>query len=312
MQDIDRPISFGAFMSVIRPNPGVLESYLLRCLRTEFASDFFLRNANTTTNISNLNLSTLAELQIPLPPLDVQKEIVAEIVGYQRVIDGARMVVDNYRPHIAVDPKWPLVAIGDICDLVNGRAFKPEDWQDSESGGLPIVRIQNLNNSSGGFNYYTGQVKDKYIINDGQLLFSWSGSKGTSFGAHIWNGGKAILNQHIFKVGFDKELVTKMYLFNALNEAVVQVEENLHGGVGLVHITKGNLEKVQIPLPPLGVQQGIAAEIEAEQALVDANRKLVERMEERLRRPSRGCGRSQPDDRFRAAMIRPTPPVPTF
>ncbi len=74
-----------------------------------------------------------------------------------------------------------------------------------------------------------------------------------------------------------------MYLFHALNKAVAQVEENLHGGVGLVHITKGNLEKIKIPLPPLGVQREIVAEIEAEQALVAANRKLVERMEEKIR-----------------------------
>ena len=50
-------------------------------------------------------------------PLEVQQEIVAEIEGYQRVIDGARAVVENYRPHIAVDPEWPMVALGDVCDF---------------------------------------------------------------------------------------------------------------------------------------------------------------------------------------------------
>ena len=94
--------------------------------------------------------------------------------------------------------------IGEICDLINGRAFKPEDWQRSDSGGLPIVRIQNLNTPDSEFNYYTGEVSDSHVINEGELLFSWSGSRGTSFGAHIWNGGKAVLNQHIFKVGFDE------------------------------------------------------------------------------------------------------------
>ncbi|MDE0004013.1 MAG: restriction endonuclease subunit S, partial [Rhodospirillaceae bacterium] len=72
--DLSTPISFGAFMSVIRANSRVLDTYLLRCLRTEFASDFFFRNANTTTNISNLNLRTLAGFRIPLPPLPVQQE----------------------------------------------------------------------------------------------------------------------------------------------------------------------------------------------------------------------------------------------
>ena len=57
----------------------------------------------------------LAAFQIPLPPLEVQREIVAEIEGYQRVIDGARAVIDNYRPQIAVDPEWPMVEIGRIA-----------------------------------------------------------------------------------------------------------------------------------------------------------------------------------------------------
>ncbi len=116
-----------------------------------------------------------------------------------------------------------------------------------------------------GFNYYTGEVSERNTINNGELLFSWSGSRGTSFGAHIWKGQKAVLNQHIFKVGFDESRATKMYLLHALNKAVVEVEENLHGGVGLVHITKGNLERIQIPLPPLAVQKEIVAEIEGYQ-----------------------------------------------
>ena len=74
-----------------------------------------------------------------------------------------------------------------------------------------------------------------------------------------------------------------MYLLYALNRAVAEVEQNLHGGVGLVHITKGNLERIQIPIPPLATQQAIVAEIEAEQSLVSANRELVERMEGKIR-----------------------------
>ena len=183
---------------------------------------------------------------------------------------------ERYRPIATYISSYPMVLIGEICDLINGRAFKPEDWEDSDSGGLPIVRIQNLNTPDSGFNYYTGEVRDRYIINRRQLLFSWSGSRGTSFGAHIWNGGKAVLNQHIFKVSFDKARAIKLYVFHALNKAVAQVEENLHGGVGLVHITKGNLEKIQIPLPPLEVQKELVAEIEGCQKVIDGARAVVD------------------------------------
>ena len=111
---------------------------------------------------------------------------------------------ERYREGNVRSSNFPLVPIGDICDLINGRPFKPEDWERADSGGIPIVRIQNLNTPESEFNYYTGEVRDCHIIKEGELLFSWSGSRGTSFGAHIWKGGKAVLNQHIFKVGFDE------------------------------------------------------------------------------------------------------------
>ena len=71
-------------------------------------------------------------------------------------------------------------------------------------------------------------------------------------------------------------------MYHALNWAVSEVEQNLHGGVGLVHITKGNLERIHIPLPPIAEQEHVVAEIEAERALVSANHELVERMEQRI------------------------------
>jgi type I restriction enzyme M protein len=146
----------------------------------------------------------------------------------------------------------------------------------ADSGGIPIVRIQNLNNPNSTFNYFTGEVSERNAINNGELLFSWLGSRGTSFGAHIWNGGNAVLNQHIFKVGFDANRATKMYLLHALNKAVTEVEENLHGGVGLVHITKGDLEKIEIPLPPLEVQKEIVAEIEGYQKVINGARAVLD------------------------------------
>ena len=183
---------------LLREKPDLLDKdFLYHILGSQQIFTQFEQRA-TGGVVNNLNSSLVRNVEIPLPPLEVQKEIVAEIEGYQKIIDGARAVVGNYRPHIAINPDWPMVPIGELCDLINGRAFKPEDWKESDSGGLPIVRIQNLNTPDSRFNYYTGEVRGRHIINEGQLLFSWSGSRGTSFGAHIWNDGKAVLNQHIF------------------------------------------------------------------------------------------------------------------
>jgi type I restriction enzyme M protein len=183
---------------------------------------------------------------------------------------------ERYRDHKVRSANFPTVPIGDVCELFNGRAFKPEEWESAESGGIPIVRIQNLNDQASAFNYFSGEASENNLISAGELLFSWSGSRGTSFGAHIWRGGKAVLNQHIFKVRFDQLRADKMYLFHALNKAVTEVEENLHGGVGLVHITKGNLEKIKIPLPPLEVQEEIVAEIDGYEKVIDGARAVLD------------------------------------
>ena len=105
--------------------------------------------------------------------------------------NGGILSGERYRTNINDHRSdFPSVPIGELCDLLNGRAFKPEDWEKEEDGGLPIIRIQNLNNPSSPFNYFSGSVSEKNLVRNGELLFSWSGSRGTSFGAHIWHGGK--------------------------------------------------------------------------------------------------------------------------
>src|SRR5690348_11041159 len=80
---------------------------------------------------------------------------------------------------------WTLAPAGDVLGLVNGFPFKPSHWK---GRGLPIIRIQNLNNADAPFNYCPDRIPDKYIVKKGDLLFAWSGTPGTSFGAHIWDG----------------------------------------------------------------------------------------------------------------------------
>lgn len=138
------------------------------------------------------------------------------------------------------------VPIGELCRLFNGRAFKPSEWG---AEGLPIVRIQNLNDESKPFNRFAGGYDLCHEVNDGDLLFSWSGTPGTSFGAFFWNRGKAVLNQHIFNVRVNPSRADKRYFCFALNDRLHAVMHQAHGGVGLQHITKGKLEATTVPIP---------------------------------------------------------------
>jgi len=148
------------------------------------------------------------------------------------------------------------VKLGEVAEFVNGYPFKPTDWHPDEQG-LPIIRIQNLNNETKPFNYFLGKVPGKYYVDDGALLFSWSGTPGTSFGAFFWNRGPAVVNQHIFRVIWGDK-VDPNYFRYAMNSTLDHIISQAHGGVGLKHITKGKLLDVEIPLPPLPEQKRIA------------------------------------------------------
>ena len=176
---------------------------------------------------------------------------------------------------------WVFASIGELCHLINGKAFKPVEWS---SEGLPIVRIQNLNDREASFNYCNFEVENKYIIDDGQLLFAWSGTPGTSFGAHIWNRGKAVLNQHIFRLEINEELISKKFFLYVINFKVNEYIQKAHGTAGLAHITKGKFEESLIPLPPIPEQYRIVDKIEELFTELDAGVELLKKLKTKLKR----------------------------
>ncbi|WP_455927819.1 restriction endonuclease subunit S [Pseudomonas capeferrum] len=154
---------------------------------------------------------------------------------------------------------WAHAEIGDLCTLINGRAFKSQEWSES---GIPIIRIQNLNNPEAKFNYYSGALDGKHLIKNGDLLFAWSGTPGTSFGAHIWHGDDAALNQHIFKIQFSNLGINRSFFRYAINQKLDELIGSAQGGVGLRHITKGTFEKTKIAFPPKDEQIRIAQKLD--------------------------------------------------
>lgn len=168
------------------------------------------------------------------------------------------LVSEEEQPYKLPD-NWCWTKIKYICNLYNGKSFKSSDWVDN---GLPIVRIQNLNNPNAEYNYYNGEVEEKFYLKGEELLFAWSGTPGTSFGAHIWKNQEAVLNQHIFKIVFDEERIDKVYLMYAINQQLNTLISNVHGGAGLQHITKRDFEETLIPLAPLSEQKRIIWRIE--------------------------------------------------
>ena len=171
-----------------------------------------------------------------------------------------------------IPEEWEILQIRDVCRLVNGRGFKPHEWQTS---GLPIIRIQNLNGSDD-FNFYSGQYHPKILIEHGQLLFAWSGSRGTSFGPHVWNGGRALLNYHTWKVVVNESNVTPDFLLYALRQLTSYIEDMAHGASALVHTQKWQMEKLPIVVPASHSEQhAIATALSDVDALLAALDRLI-------------------------------------
>lgn len=143
------------------------------------------------------------------------------------------------------------IRLGELATYINGYPFKPEEWT---SDGLPIIRIQNLTGINDKFNYYDGDYPKKIEINNGDVLISWS----ASLGVYLWNSGKALLNQHIFKVVFNKLPVNKEYFIVAVSQKLFDMVGKTHGAT-MKHIVKKDFDNTLIAYPSIDEQKNFAA-----------------------------------------------------
>ncbi|MFC4803716.1 restriction endonuclease subunit S [Filifactor villosus] len=142
------------------------------------------------------------------------------------------------------------VRLGDVATYVNGYAFKPSDWNTT---GIPIIRIQDLTGSSCNPNYYQGEYNEKFLVDNEDVLISWS----ASLGVYVWDKGKALLNQHIFKVVFDKCEIEKYYYVFSVRQKLMDMVLRSRGAT-MKHIVKKDFENIRIPFPSKKMQKQIA------------------------------------------------------
>lgn len=196
-----------------------------------------------------------------LVPQDPNDEPASELL--KRINPKVEITCDNGHYPLG----WCKTQLKYIADYVNGRAFKPEEW---ETNGLPIVRIQNLNDETAPYNKSSKSYEEKYLIHKGDLLFAWAASLGT----YVWEKGDAWLNQHIFKV-IPFVFMDKLYLYYSLESLIKDFYKESHGS-GMVHITKKKFEDIECFVPPLAEQQRIVAKIEELFSILDSIQKSLE------------------------------------
>ena len=165
------------------------------------------------------------------------------------------------------------ILLKEVATFLNGYAFKPSDWSKE---GLPIIRIQNLTGTNRDFNYYNGNYNKKYLVENGDILISWS----ASLGIFLWENTTGILNQHIFKVIFDKNIeIDKIYFLHCMKFLIKKIEKNIHGST-MKHITRPEFEKIKFPIYEIDIQRKISKKLIYITKIIENNKKLLSKMEE--------------------------------
>ncbi len=224
----------------------------------------------------------LVEFEIPLPPLEVQQEIVAEIEGYQKVIDGARQVVENYKPIIPIDPSWPLVKLGDVCEYVRGVTYDKTDQVENE--GVIVLRANNIDLASNSLDLSElRRISSDKTFSEKQLLrkndvfiCSASGSK-----------------EHVGKVAFIEEDLP--YYFGGFM-AVIRANNSINPkllfeylrtpsfrdylktniiGANINNLKSSLIFEYLVPLPPMDMQERIVHGLDEIQRIVSGNIALI-------------------------------------
>lgn len=282
----DSDAYFGGFMAVLRAAPQVLPAFLFHCLRTQAFRDHLQRSI-AGANIHNLKASIVHAFHIPLPPLEIQQEIVDQFVGHQKVIDGSRQVLDNYKSQIVVRPDWRETPVGEVAKIRSGGTpdrNNPDFW----GGNIPWIK--------------TGQI-DFNRITEAEEFITPAGLENSSarmvpagtilmamYGQGITRGRVAILdidattNQACAAIEVVSPAVDRDFLYwslagkyeelRAISEARGGNQSNLNAQL---------IRDLKIALPDLPTQRAIVEELAAEQALMQGNRELIRRFEAKIK-----------------------------
>ncbi|MEO8721434.1 MAG: N-6 DNA methylase [Ginsengibacter sp.] len=267
----------------ILPNEKILPEFLYLVLKSKKEYLISLSSGGAQPNISQ---GIINDLDIPVPPLSIQQQIVSKIESYQAIINGAKQVVENYKPQIDIDPDWEMVELGEVCDNFQyGSSLKSND-----KGSIPCLRMGNIQNGEIDWNYlkYAPDDEDfeKYLLEENDVLFNRTNSPVHVGKTGIFKGKrKAVFAGYLIRICYNKNKLLGDYLNYCLNskdakDFCLRVKTD---GINQSNINAKILSTFQIPLPQLSIQQQIVTRIEQEQQLVNANKELIKIYEQKIK-----------------------------
>jgi restriction endonuclease S subunit len=270
----------------ILPNEKVNAKYVFLVLKSQTDYMISLSSGGAQPNISQ---KIIRDLKIPLPPLSVQEEIVAEIESYQKIINGAHQVVENYKPKIDIDPEWEMVELGEVCE-VNPKKSEIKDLDDNLE--VSFVPMADLNENQIGFT--ATQIKSLHEVYKGYTYFREddvllakvtpcfeNGKAGIAKGL---KNGIGFGSSEYFVIRPNKKILSTWIYINIIKDSFRRGGKlNMTGTGGLQRVPIDFVKSSIIPLPDIETQRQIVAQIEKEQQLVNANKQLIEIYEQKIK-----------------------------
>lgn len=292
-RNLRNAIGFGSSeFYVLRPGENVLAEWIYRCVTHEAFRAKAILHMTGTGGLQRVPRAFVEGFEIPLPPLQVQREIVAEVESYQRVIDGARAVLDNYRPQIPIDPEWPMVPLSEIFDALEAGVSVNSENRMKLAGEVGVLKTSAV--TSGVFN----PDEHKAVLPEEVDRVKCSPRKGciilSRMNTEALVGASAYVSEDYPDLFLPDRLwqtvITRLDVSAQYIHTVIASDEyrakisSICGGTSgsMKNVAKSQLLQIKVPLPEFDVQQAIVAEIEAEQALVNGNRELIARFEKKI------------------------------
>ncbi|MBP9603296.1 MAG: restriction endonuclease subunit S, partial [Chromatiaceae bacterium] len=275
-------------LMAIRPS-GADPAYVYSLISAKF--DHFQSLADGSA-IPGITRGQVLDFEIPLPPLEVQKEIVAEIEGYQKVINGARAVLDHYRPHIPIHSDWPMVELREIIDELKSGVSVNSTSKATDKGEFGILKTSCVTTGIFQPEEHKTVVPDELkrvrcpVIRNTIIISRMNTEALVGANAYVDKDYPHLfLPDRLWQTVITRPDIEVRYIQTVLaSDSCRSRISAICGGTSgsMKNIAKPQLLSIAIPLPPLSTQQAIVAEIETEQALVNANRELIARMEKKI------------------------------
>lgn len=260
----EEPI-FASDCSTIQPNsPGVNIKYVYHCLKARQDRFYKLQSGMGQPHVYAKDIKPF---EIPLPPLHIQEEIVNEIEGYQKIIDGARLVVENYKPTIKIDPSWESKLLKDIVNIKTGKI-------DSNRA------VQN-----GKYPFFTC-AKEIYYIDefafDCEALLLAGNNATANYDVKYYNGKfNAYQRTYVITIT-DTSIINYQYLKHIMESNLMLLKQNSVGSQ-TKYLTLGVIQSLIIPIPTMDEQQVIVSEIDEEMSIIEQNKRLIEIFEQKIK-----------------------------